>query len=176
MEGCQEKRRHLRIGVCACFRDFIVARCFGRSSAAPPRRWAIARGSVLMGNIFFQMEKTLKTFSKVLRGPELSGYLNGVTERYRAAKPPMNKREWQNFLDCEGRLVQPIELRRSVFRGGIEPSLRSVSDPYTFMAASYRNQCARIAANFPPETFLFPRGLMNTSRRCSLCRLFGNTC
>lgn len=74
------------------------------------------------------MEKTLKTFSKFQKVLALApdAVLNGVSDRYKPSKPPMNMRELQNFLDSDDRLVHPQELRKSIFRGGVEPGLRKV--------------------------------------------------
>lgn len=40
--------------------------------------------------------------------------------------PPMSDNVFHNFLDSEGKVVQPKELRLNIYQGGIEPSLRKV--------------------------------------------------
>lgn len=42
----------------------------------------------------------------------------------RARPPPLGFEEWATFLDKEGRVVDPKSLKRRVFHGGCEPSLR----------------------------------------------------
>lgn len=41
-------------------------------------------------------------------------------------KPPLDDSEFRKFLDSEGRLVRPEDLRLRIYHGGIEPSLRKV--------------------------------------------------
>ncbi|XP_022645760.1 TBC1 domain family member 25-like isoform X2 [Varroa destructor] len=89
----------------------------------------VRNNAQLTGNFLMQqMEKTLKTFSKFQKVLALApdAVLNGVSDRYKPSKPPMNMRELQNFLDSDDRLVHPQELRKSIFRGGVEPGLRKV--------------------------------------------------
>ncbi|OQR73730.1 TBC1 domain family member 25-like [Tropilaelaps mercedesae] len=95
----------------------------------PPLATSHVRNNAqLTGNFLMQqMEKTLKTFSKFQKvfASAPDGVLNGVgSDRCKPSKPPVNTREMQNFLDSDDRLIQPQELRKSVFRGGIEPNLR----------------------------------------------------
>lgn len=74
------------------------------------------------------MEKTLKTiskFQKVLASAP-DAVLNGGSDRSKPYKPPMNLREMQNYFDSNEKLVQPHELRKSIFRGGLDPNLRKV--------------------------------------------------
>lgn len=75
--------------------------------------------------IFLQMEKTLSKFQRVLAlAPD--AVLNGVSDRVKPFKAPMNSREMHNYFDSNEKLVQPQELRKSIFRGGVDPSLRKV--------------------------------------------------
>lgn len=75
---------------------------------------------------FAQMEKTLKTFSKFQKVLALTpeAVFNG--DRCKTYKAPLNLREMKNYFDSDERLVQPHELRKSIFRGGVDPSLRKV--------------------------------------------------
>ncbi|XP_024533139.1 TBC1 domain family member 15 isoform X2 [Selaginella moellendorffii] len=41
-----------------------------------------------------------------------------------AREPPLGKSEWNSFLDGEGRVTNPNELKKRIFRGGVEPSMR----------------------------------------------------
>ncbi|RNA19111.1 TBC1 domain family member 25 [Brachionus plicatilis] len=44
-------------------------------------------------------------------------------------RPPLGEPELQNFMDCDGRIVQPQELRQRIFEGGCEPSQRRLLWP-----------------------------------------------
>ncbi|CAH9076174.1 unnamed protein product [Cuscuta epithymum] len=39
-------------------------------------------------------------------------------------QPPLRSEEWVTFLDSEGRVLDPEALRKRIFYGGVEPSLR----------------------------------------------------
>ncbi|GAU93286.1 hypothetical protein RvY_05251 [Ramazzottius varieornatus] len=64
---------------------------------------------------FISISKTMDMVTKALN-------LSEVERRY--AKPPMTDVEYRNFLDSDGRLVRPLEFRRSVFLGGVDHNLR----------------------------------------------------
>lgn len=74
------------------------------------------------------MEKTLKTFSKFQKVLHLApdAVFNGGSDRSKPFKAPLNLKEMRNYFDSDERLIQPQELRKSIFRGGIDPSLRKV--------------------------------------------------
>lgn len=96
--------------------------------------------SSFTGAIINQMEKTLSRFQKALSLaglPESSGsWTTGgslgtaSTTSSSCDVPPMkaamDDREFRSYLDGDGRLLRPRELRRSVYQGGVEPSLRKV--------------------------------------------------
>lgn len=42
-------------------------------------------------------------------------------------KPPLNDAEFHTYLNHEGQLSRPEELRLRIYHGGVEPSLRKVS-------------------------------------------------
>ena len=44
--------------------------------------------------------------------------------KYKNGKQPLGDQEFRNFLDSDGRIVQPQELRQRIFEGGCEPSKR----------------------------------------------------
>lgn len=68
--------------------------------------------------ILTQVERTFRMLQKALHLNE-----DGETQ---PPKSPMTETEFRSYLDSDGRLVRPKELRLSVFRGGIEPSIRSI--------------------------------------------------
>ncbi|XP_023242263.1 TBC1 domain family member 25-like [Centruroides sculpturatus] len=74
----------------------------------------------LRGAILNHMEKT---FIMVQRALNLGDAEN---EAIKPLKPPVSDIEFHTYLDGDGRLLKPKELRLSVYRGGIEPSLRKV--------------------------------------------------
>lgn len=41
-------------------------------------------------------------------------------------KPPLSDSEFHTYLNHEGQLTRPAELRLRIFHGGVEPSLRKV--------------------------------------------------
>lgn len=42
-------------------------------------------------------------------------------------KPPLSDAEFHTYLNHEGQLSRPEELRLRIYHGGVEPSLRKVS-------------------------------------------------
>lgn len=72
------------------------------------------------GSLLNQMEKTL---SLVQRAFNLS---NEANDLYKPIKAPMTDAEFHRYLDANGQLVKPLELRHSIYQGGLEPSLRRV--------------------------------------------------
>lgn len=74
------------------------------------------------GTLLNHMERT---FNLVQRALNIGDNENNA-ENSKPTKPPMTDSEFHNYLDCEGRLVKPKELRLSVYHGGLEPSLRKV--------------------------------------------------
>lgn len=72
----------------------------------------------LADSFLSQMEKTFTFLQKAFH---LNDNTSGTNQ-----KSPMSNMEFHSYLDSDGRLIRPKELRLSVFQGGIEPSLRSV--------------------------------------------------
>ncbi|XP_055645071.1 uncharacterized protein LOC129780624 [Toxorhynchites rutilus septentrionalis] len=75
--------------------------------------------SKLPGLIMNQMEKT---FSLVQRA------LNLVEDPMmtQAIRPPLGDTEFRTFLDSVGQIIEPDQLRKVIYLGGIDPSLRRV--------------------------------------------------
>lgn len=78
--------------------------------------------SSITGTILNHMEKT---FNMVQRAFNLGDNENNP-ENFKPLKHPMVDSEFHNYLDFDGRLVKPRELRLSVYQGGIDPALRKV--------------------------------------------------
>ncbi|CAL1264888.1 unnamed protein product [Larinioides sclopetarius] len=78
--------------------------------------------SSITGTILNHMEKT---FNMVQRALNLSEGDN-ESDSFKPAKQPMVDSEFHGYLDSEGRLIKPRELRLSVYQRGIDPSLRKV--------------------------------------------------
>lgn len=55
-----------------------------------------------------------------------SGFKSYEDNAVKALKPAMTDMEFHNYLDGDGHLIRPQELRLSIYQGGIEPSLRKV--------------------------------------------------
>lgn len=72
----------------------------------------------LTGTFLSQMEKTLSRFQKTLNLAASQESDNCVA--------PLGDREFRSYLDGEGRLLKPRELRLAVYKGGVESSLRKV--------------------------------------------------
>ncbi|GAB6020028.1 hypothetical protein CHUAL_002776 [Chamberlinius hualienensis] len=69
-------------------------------------------------------EKTLNLVQKALNLVDSQSLLQ--QQQLKPLKPPMNDDEFHNFLDSDGRLVRPNELRLSIYKGGLESGLRKV--------------------------------------------------
>ncbi|GFR15391.1 TBC1 domain family member 25 [Trichonephila clavata] len=78
--------------------------------------------SSITGTILNHMEKT---FNMVQRALNLSEG-DSECESFKPVKQPMVDSEFHGYLDSEGRLIKPRELRLSVYQRGIDPSLRKV--------------------------------------------------
>lgn len=74
----------------------------------------------LTGSITSHMERT---FSQVQKAIGLKPYDD---ESLKPLKPAMTDMEFHNYLDPNGHLIRPQELRLSIYQGGIESSLRKV--------------------------------------------------
>ncbi|CAI9739952.1 Hypothetical predicted protein [Octopus vulgaris] len=74
----------------------------------------------LTGSITSHVEKTLSQVQKVM------GFKSYEDNAVKALKPAMTDMEFHNYLDVDGHLIRPQELRLSIYQGGIEPSLRKV--------------------------------------------------
>lgn len=66
-----------------------------------------------------------KTFNMVQRALNLSENENDL-DSFKPVKQPMVDSEFHVYLDGDGRLIKPRELRLSVYQRGIDPSLRKV--------------------------------------------------
>ncbi|KAF8770625.1 TBC1 domain family member 25 like protein [Argiope bruennichi] len=71
----------------------------------------------LAGSIISHMESAMMRFQRAFS----IDYSNGAM-----VKPPMDDAEYNSLLDKDGRVVNNRELHMSVFRGGVEPSMRPV--------------------------------------------------
>ncbi|XP_054709704.1 TBC1 domain family member 25-like [Uloborus diversus] len=78
--------------------------------------------SSITGTILNHVEKT---FNMVQRALNLSESEHDY-DSYKPVKQPMVDSEFHLYLDSEGRLIKPRELRLSVYQRGIDPSLRKV--------------------------------------------------
>lgn len=66
-----------------------------------------------------QVGRTLSKFQQVLSWPH--------GEDVKPFKPPLSDAEFHTYLNHEGQLSRPEELRLRIYHGGVEPSLRKVS-------------------------------------------------
>lgn len=48
-------------------------------------------------------------------------------EEIKPFKPPLSDAEFHSYLNGQGQLTRPEELRLRIYHGGVEPSLRKVS-------------------------------------------------
>lgn len=74
----------------------------------------------LPGLIMNQMEKTLSIMQKAFNLNDEDDYNSGPP------RSPLSDNEFRTFLDSVGLITQPSDLRRVIFFGGIDPSLRKV--------------------------------------------------
>lgn len=65
------------------------------------------------------MEKTLSMVSRALNFAEDQNFMQ-------PPRQPLSDVEFRSFLDSVGQIVQPHELRKVIYSGGIDPSLRRV--------------------------------------------------
>lgn len=49
-------------------------------------------------------------------------------EEMKPFKPPLSDSEFHSYLNGQGQLTRPEELRLRIYHGGVEPSLRKVLD------------------------------------------------
>lgn len=75
--------------------------------------------SRLPGLIMNQMERTFNIVQKALNITDEQSFLS-------PPRPPLTDLEFRGYLDSVGRIVRPEQLRRVIYIGGIEPSLRRV--------------------------------------------------
>lgn len=73
----------------------------------------------LPGLIMNHMEKTISMVTRALNFVEDQAILQPLRQ-------PLSDAEFRSFLDSVGQIVQPNTLRRVVYSGGIDPSLRRV--------------------------------------------------
>lgn len=57
---------------------------------------------------------------------ELENSLDSEPTPIKSSKAPMSMKEYQTFLDSEGRLVDQQAFRESVYRGGVCRKLRKI--------------------------------------------------
>ncbi|XP_064632249.1 TBC1 domain family member 25-like isoform X2 [Lineus longissimus] len=74
----------------------------------------------LTDTISSQIGKTVSTVQRAV------GLKTIDDEIYKPVKSPMTDQEFHSYLDTEGRLVRPHEFRLSIYKGGVENSLRRV--------------------------------------------------
>ncbi|KAL5287548.1 TBC1D25 family protein [Megaselia abdita] len=74
----------------------------------------------LPGLIMNQMEKTFSIMQKAFNLNDEEDFNCGPP------RSPLSDNEFRSFLDSVGQITQPSDLRRVIFFGGIEPSLRKV--------------------------------------------------
>lgn len=118
------KLRQLVVAAEVANSTFTANQCLEEWDVVTPadlnRTEAQAKQSIT-GTFLIQMERTFSRFQKVLSlGP------NSAHEAQRPTRPPLGDREFHSFLDTEGRLVKPRDLRSAVYQGGVEPCLRKV--------------------------------------------------
>lgn len=75
--------------------------------------------SRLPGLIMNQMEKTFSIVQKALNITDEQSFLS-------PPRPPLTDQEFRSYCDSVGRIVRPEQLRRVIYIGGIDPSLRRV--------------------------------------------------
>lgn len=51
-------------------------------------------------------------------------------------KPPLSDSEFHSYLNGQGQLTRPEELRLRIYHGGVEPSLRKVCPPRLLLTSS----------------------------------------
>lgn len=73
---------------------------------------------VYLSTSVFQMGRTL---SKVQQALSWS-----YGEEVKPFKPPLSDAEFHSYLNSQGQLTRPEELRLRIYHGGVEPSLRKV--------------------------------------------------
>ncbi|XP_076310845.1 TBC1 domain family member 25-like isoform X2 [Tachypleus tridentatus] len=76
----------------------------------------------ITGTLLNQVEKTFNMVQRTLN----IGESDQILENIKLLKQPMTDIEYHNYLDGTGRLLQPKELRLSVYQGGLVSSLRKV--------------------------------------------------
>lgn len=78
----------------------------------------------IAGSILNQVERTFNMVQRALNLVDGEAYLQ--QHQIKPLKNPMNDAEFHNFLDSDGRLIRPKDLRISIYRGGLEHGLRKV--------------------------------------------------
>lgn len=66
----------------------------------------------------FQMGRTLSRVQQALSW--------SYGEEVKPFKPPLSDTEFHSYLNSQGQLTRPEELRLRIYHGGVEPSLRKV--------------------------------------------------
>uniref|UniRef100_T1JAT9 Rab-GAP TBC domain-containing protein n=1 Tax=Strigamia maritima TaxID=126957 RepID=T1JAT9_STRMM len=87
----------------------------------PPLPTPSSDRSTLKGTILTQMEKTLNLVQRAFN------FSNEAADSFKPIKQPMADCEFHTFLDGNGCLIKPAELRHCIYQvGGVEASLRRV--------------------------------------------------
>lgn len=81
--------------------------------ALPPRSWAHGSASACA--------KVGRTLSRVQQALSWS-----YEEEMKPFMPPLSDAEFHSYLNGQGQLTRPEELRLRIYHGGVEPSLRKV--------------------------------------------------
>lgn len=74
---------------------------------------------------FFNCVQVGRTLSRV---QQAFGWSYG--EEIKPFKPPLSDAEFHSYLNAQGQLTRPEELRLRIYHGGVEPSLRKVECMY----------------------------------------------
>lgn len=74
---------------------------------------------------FFTCVQVGRTLSRV---QQAFGWSYG--EEIKPFKPPLSDSEFHSYLNAQGQLTRPEELRLRIYHGGVEPSLRKVECMY----------------------------------------------
>lgn len=61
-------------------------------------------------------------------------------EEIKPFKPPLSDAEFHSYLNGQGQLTRPEELRLRIYHGGVDPSLRKVQRLHRFSITSFALQ------------------------------------
>ena len=88
----------------------------------------------------------MKTTSPTKTGEKLDPFDMAHVEQSVKQKQPLGEAEFRNFLDSDGRIVQPGELRQRIFEGGVDAGKRKeiwpiLLDVYPNSNMTFKQRC-----------------------------------